>query len=233
MTQYALLAASFATPRGVAHGGRASDAFHVIVPSLPGYAFCDEPFGYEWLLGGHIEDETPEEMQRRYTAQSATASTIDGGGSNVGRQEAQSSLDRVHLAAQPQWEENSMQYMFLVSSAEDNEGPPPARLMEEMQKLSQRAIANGTMVLNGGLMPTSQAMRLRLKGGKSILTDGPFAETKEVIGGFAIMQFPTRQAAIESMKEFMELHRLYADGWEGVCEMRPIAAMSDVASCAA
>jgi hypothetical protein len=82
-------------------------------------------------------------------------------------------------------------------------------------------------------MPTSQAIRLRLKGGKTIITDGPFTETKEVIGGFAIMQFPTREAAIESLKEFMELHRLYAEGWEGVCEMREIAAMSQVASCAA
>ncbi len=126
-----------------------------------------------------------------------------------------------------------MQYMFLVSGVEDNEGPPPMRLMEEMEKLSQRAIANGTMVLNGGLMPTSQAVRVRLKGGKTIVTDGPFTETKEVVGGFAIMQFPTREAAIESLNEFMELHRLYAEGWEGVCEMRPIAAMSDVAACAA
>lgn len=126
-----------------------------------------------------------------------------------------------------------MYYMFLVSSAE-TDGPPPLKLMKEMEKLSERAVANGTMVLNGGLMPTSAAMRLRLKGGKTLLTDGPFAETKEVIGGFAIMQFETRAAAIESLKEFMELHRLYAEGWEGVCEMRPIAAMSDViASCSA
>ena len=126
-----------------------------------------------------------------------------------------------------------MQYMFLVTSAE-NDGPPPMRLMEEMAKLSERAVANGTMILNGGLMPTSQAVRLRLKGGKTLITDGPFTETKEVIGGFAIMQFPTREAAIESLKEFMELHRLYAEGWDGMCEMRPIAAMSEVhASCAA
>jgi len=126
-----------------------------------------------------------------------------------------------------------MQYMFLVSS-EESDGPPPMRLMEEMAKLSERAVANGTMVLNGGLMPTSQAMRLRLKGGKTLITDGPFTEAKEVIGGFAIMQFPTREAAIASMKEFMELHRLYAEGWDGVCEMRPIAAMSEAhASCAA
>lgn len=126
-----------------------------------------------------------------------------------------------------------MQYIFLVS-ADDAEGPPPMRLMEEMEKLSQRAVANGTMIVNGGLMPTSQAVRLRIKGGKTLITDGPFTETKEVVGGFAIMQFPTREAAIGSLKEFMELHRLYAEGWEGMCEMRPIAAMSEVhASCAA
>lgn len=122
-----------------------------------------------------------------------------------------------------------MYYMFLVSSAE-TDGPPPMRLMEEMEKLSERSVAKGTMVLNGGLMPTSDAMRLRLKSGKTVVTDGPFTETKEVVGGFAIMQFSTREEAIASLHEFMELHRLYAEDWDGVCEMRPIAAMSDIAA---
>jgi hypothetical protein len=125
-----------------------------------------------------------------------------------------------------------MYYLFLVSSAE-TDGPPPMALMQEMDKLSERAVANGTMVLNGGLMPTSQSLRLRLKSGKTVLTDGPFTEAKEVIGGFAIMQFATREQAIESLHEFMELHRLYAGDWEGVCEMRPVAAMSDIAAACA
>ena len=69
-----------------------------------------------------------------------------------------------------------------------------------------------------------QAARTRVKGGKLTTTDGPFAESKEVLGGYAIFEHPTREAAIESMRQFMELHAKYGDGWEGVCEMREMMA---------
>jgi hypothetical protein len=111
-----------------------------------------------------------------------------------------------------------MRYMYLVLTTIDQaETPPPPRLMEEMDKLSR---AQTNMVGGGGLMPIRQAVRVRLKGGKLSVTDGPFAESKEVVGGYAIFEFATRQEAIDSMMNFMELHRLYGDGWEGVCEMR-------------
>ena len=58
------------------------------------------------------------------------------------------------------------------------------------------------------------------------ITDGPFTETKEVLGGYAIFEFATREDAIASAINFMELHAKYAEGWEGVCEMRPM--FSDV-----
>ncbi len=111
-----------------------------------------------------------------------------------------------------------MRYMYLVlSSLEHATAPPPLRLMEEMDKLTRQQTS---MVGGGGLMPISQAVRVRLKGGKLSVTDGPFAESKEVLGGYAIFEFATRQEAIDSMMQFMELHRLYGEGWEGVCEMR-------------
>lgn len=110
-----------------------------------------------------------------------------------------------------------MRYMYLVMTTPDGAGPPPPRLMEEINKLAARQT---TMVGGGGLLPITQAVRVRLKGGKLSVTDGPFAESKEVLGGYAIFEHPTREAAIQSMMEFMELHRLYGEGWEGVCEMR-------------
>jgi hypothetical protein len=76
------------------------------------------------------------------------------------------------------------------------------------------------MIGGGGLKSINEAVRARVKAGKLSITDGPFAESKEVLGGYAIFEHPTREAAIESMRQFMELHRLYGDGWEGVCEMR-------------
>ena len=111
-----------------------------------------------------------------------------------------------------------MRYMYLIyTSPETMAGPPPQRLMEEVGKM---AAAQTNMLSGGGLKTIDQAVRASVKGGKLTLTDGPFAESKEVMGGYAIFEHPTREAAIESMRQFMELHRIYGDGWEGVCEMR-------------
>jgi hypothetical protein len=117
-----------------------------------------------------------------------------------------------------------MRYMYLVMTTPEGAGPPPPRLMEEINKLAMQANSQGTMLGGGGLTPISRAVRARVKGGKLTVTDGPFAESKEVLGGYAIFEHPTREAAIESMRVFMELHRLYGEGWEGVCEMREMVA---------
>lgn len=123
-----------------------------------------------------------------------------------------------------------MRYMYLVVSQNEMDGPPPQRLMDEMAKLSEKRMADGSMVDSGGLLPTAMgAARITLKGGKLSVLDGPFTESKEVIGGYAIFDFATREEALASGLEFMELHRLYADGWEGVCEMRPMMGGADTA----
>lgn len=115
-----------------------------------------------------------------------------------------------------------MRYMYLVSAVEDGK-PPPARLMEEMDKLAKVELAAGRMIAQGGLLPTAMgSARIELRRGKVKVIDGPFAETKEVLGGYAIFEFATREEAIASAINFMELHAKYAEGWEGVCEMRPM-----------
>ncbi|MDX2276020.1 MAG: YciI family protein [Hyphomonadaceae bacterium] len=111
-----------------------------------------------------------------------------------------------------------MRYMYLISSP-PNAGPPPQRLMEEIAKLSQSPGA-ATMIESGGLAPPGKAARIELKRGKLNVIDGPFTEAKEVIGGYAIFEFETEAEAIESARQFMEVHRLYGEGWEGTCEMR-------------
>ncbi|MBL8543235.1 MAG: hypothetical protein JNJ63_05455 [Hyphomonadaceae bacterium] len=115
-----------------------------------------------------------------------------------------------------------MRYMYLVSSAE-NSGPPPLKLMEELGKLAEQEMAAGRMVAQGGLLPTAAGARIELRRGRVKVIDGPFTETKEVIGGFAIFEFATREEAIASGVNFMQMHAKYAEGWEGVCEMRPMA----------
>lgn len=62
------------------------------------------------------------------------------------------------------------------------------------------------MIDAGGLLPSSQGTRIRVSAGKASVIDGPFAETKELVGGYAIFEVKSRQEAIESGKRFMQVH---------------------------
>ena len=114
-----------------------------------------------------------------------------------------------------------MRFMTLVKSAETN-GQPPQELMDAIGRLGEEATRNGTMIQMGGLFPSFAGARLRLAGGKLVITDGPFSESKEVIGGFAVFELPSKEAAVDAAKHFMELHRLHWPGWEGETEVRQI-----------
>ncbi len=115
-----------------------------------------------------------------------------------------------------------MRYMFLVSGA-DSGAIPPQRMIDEIEKLTEQEMAAGRMLARGGLLPTAMgSARIESRGGKLKLTDGPFAETKEVLGGFSIFEFATREEAIAAAESFMDLHSRYWPEWEGVCEMRPM-----------
>jgi hypothetical protein len=115
-----------------------------------------------------------------------------------------------------------MKFMMIVKGNENfgAAGPPPQSLMDAIDKLGQEATKEGKMVSMGGLQPTSKGASLRLVGGKIITKDGPFTEAKEMIGGFTILELPSKEAAIEEARKFMELHRLHWPGWEGETEVR-------------
>jgi hypothetical protein len=114
-----------------------------------------------------------------------------------------------------------MRFMMMVKAAE-NQGPPPQELMDAMGKLIGEAMKSGHMVATGGLAPTATSKRVRLSQGQVSVIDGPFAEAKEVVGGFAIMEFKSHEEALESALGFMELHRKYWPSWEGVSEIRQV-----------
>ena len=114
-----------------------------------------------------------------------------------------------------------MRFMTLVRSAESNE-PPPQALIDAMGKLIEESFSNGTAVLMGGLGSSAAGARVRLTKGKVVVTDGPFTEAKEVIGGFAVLELPSREAAVEAARRFIELHREHWPGWEGESEVREI-----------
>jgi len=76
-------------------------------------------------------------------------------------------------------------------------------------------------------MPSALGARVRLSGGKLTVTDGPFAEAKEVIGGYAVFQVSSKEEAIEQTVRFMELHKKHWPGWEGETEIRQVFDTTD------
>jgi hypothetical protein len=119
-----------------------------------------------------------------------------------------------------------MRFMMLVKSAEKSVAPPKA-LMDAIAKMAEEAARAGLMILSGGLAPMAMSSRVRLSKGKLATIDGPFAEANEVVGGFAIFEFKSKDEAVKSAEEFMELHRLYWPGWDGETEVRQIFGPED------
>ena len=116
-----------------------------------------------------------------------------------------------------------MRYLSFVRSSEKyRQAPPPAALMEAMGKLVEKFTREGALVDTGGLAPSRDGFRMRLENGELITTDGPFTESKELIGGWAILQADSRAEILRLTTEFMELHRKHWPEFEGECEVRPI-----------
>jgi len=99
----------------------------------------------------------------------------------------------------------TMRFMTIVKTRETGAQPSPA-LIEKIVKLGEEAGKKGQMVGMGGLAPTALGARARLAKGKITVTDGPFAEAKEVIGGYAIYDVASKQEAIEWTRRFLEAH---------------------------
>lgn len=121
-----------------------------------------------------------------------------------------------------------MRFMMMVKHAE-NSGPPPKELIDAIASLCDEAVKAGTMLGNGGLAPTAQSTRVRVSQGQLTITDGPFTETKEVVGGYARFELKSKEEAIEGAVRFMELHKQYWPGWEGETEIRQIFGQEDCA----
>jgi hypothetical protein len=112
-----------------------------------------------------------------------------------------------------------MRFLGLVRSAEGQGAPPPA-MMEAMGRFIEASLENGSLVQTGGLAPGAAAVRIRQSAGRLSVTDGPFVETKEVVGGYAILEAPSREAAVDLMRAFMQLHEQHWPAWHGECELR-------------
>jgi len=119
-----------------------------------------------------------------------------------------------------------MRFMMIVKHAE-NQGLPPKELMDAIAKLAEDETNSGTMLGTGGLKPMALGARVRLAGGKITVTDGPYAEAKEVIGGFAQFELKSKEDAVKATLHFMELHKKHWPGWNGETEIREMMGPED------
>ena len=116
-----------------------------------------------------------------------------------------------------------MKYFMAIKHDESYRGEPiPQGLMDAMDKFVTESFQSGILKDTGGLKATKEGFRVRSKGGKLHVTDGPFTEAKEVIGGYAILELNSEAEAREVANKFMDLHRVHWPSFEGECEVRPI-----------
>ena len=116
-----------------------------------------------------------------------------------------------------------MRFMMIVKADKNYEAgaPPPPELMAAVGKLSEEMIKAGVLLDTGGLLPTSKGALINVNKGKLTVTDGPFSEAKEVIGGYAILQCKSKEEAIERARRFMQLHAdALGPAYEGELEIR-------------
>jgi hypothetical protein len=103
----------------------------------------------------------------------------------------------------------------MYKSVERN-APPTAEEMAAMGKLIEEGMKAGWLLATEGCLPSALGARVRRSGGNVTVTDGPFTEAKEVVGGFAILKADSKEEAIQLAKDFLKVVG------EGECELRPI-----------
>jgi hypothetical protein len=118
-----------------------------------------------------------------------------------------------------------MQFLMLIKIANNTDyetgKPVPPELEAAMGKLIGEWSKAGAFVSAAGLKPTSKGARLRLNAGKVDVIDGPFAETKEVVGGFFILEAKNKAAVVKMTKRFVEVHRkILGKDFQLECEIR-------------
>lgn len=115
-----------------------------------------------------------------------------------------------------------------IYKAVERSTPPTPQEMASMGKLVEEGMKAGWLLATEGCLPTSYGARVRRDSDNLTVTDGPFAESKEVVGGFAILKADSKQEAVELLSQFLR-----AAG-EGECELRQlyeVDAQSDQHSC--
>lgn len=106
-----------------------------------------------------------------------------------------------------------MRFLVLYKPAKFGSGPPSPEYLANMERLIAESQKSGELVMTGGLRLSGKQVRMDSAGAYAV-TDGPYAEAKELVGGFAILELPSLEYAVESSKQFLKV------AGEGECEIR-------------
>jgi hypothetical protein len=98
-----------------------------------------------------------------------------------------------------------MRFLCIYKPTAKDDAPPSPEAMETMGKFIEQSFKEGYLLSTEGCLPSALGARVRNSGGKYTVTDGPFTESKEIVGGFALIQAESKQAAIEFTKRFLEV----------------------------
>lgn len=112
--------------------------------------------------------------------------------------------------------------MFYTPSSSRPAGPPSQEYMDEMNRLIEASRKSGELLATGGLTPLKDGARVTQATDKVTVTDGPYIESTEIIGGFALFELPSLEAAIESSKGFLKI------AGDGHVTIRPLMDPSEV-----
>ncbi len=129
-----------------------------------------------------------------------------------------------------------MKYLAMVIIDRDSEEarnyekgtPPDPKFMEAMGRHVEEITRRGALVATAGLHPLANGARVRVAGGKMTVTDGPFIESKEIVGGYAILEAKSKEEAVELGRAFMGLHlEVLGASYQGTLEVRQMFDPSD------
>jgi hypothetical protein len=98
--------------------------------------------------------------------------------------------------------------------------------MDAMGDFVTEGLKSGVLKDTAGLKSTAEGFRVRSSGNQLKVTDGPFTESKEVVGGYALVEVASKEEALQVARQFMELHRVHWPAFDGECEVRPLEDMS-------
>jgi hypothetical protein len=125
--------------------------------------------------------------------------------------------------APPTRKPGTIRYMGLVKADKDTEAGvlPDEKSLATMGAFLEEGAKAGVFLSGEGLQPSSKGARVRFSGSNRLVTDGPFTETKELVGGYAILQFASKAEAIEWTKRFVQVDAPLRLGAQSECEIRP------------